>query len=433
MADRAVLWLEEVIASHGTTDGPGRVRIPLSQAALARATARSAGTITYYVRCLGSLIERRDGALIVDIAALADRRANRQRRRVEVADQLTRRYGQATADGSSIELVDGDGPPTVREMARGIGLAPSSLQRHLHALQSDGHAARDGRHLTLGPDLTLASEAPENAAPSAAVSDIVAGLSAAVASLAQTARQLTELASQLLDLAESETGLANICAPKFAREDHLRAEVRDFARGERTQTSSDQEKERKLSVFLEDDPRNLAREDSPEFAGSLSREQLDAALVPLHEACKRYGNKPGFLDENGRRYLSRLPEDQLRAGVNQIIRKLKANTAIDRPFGLLVARAKAGDVEFFAPPPTPPPPSSDQATTEPEPAETATDPAADDAIAALSAAELEALDAEIEASLSPATLARLRERPAQLARLRRAAWRQQGESVRKEG
>src|SRR5512143_3294404 len=134
MADRAVLWLEEVVASHGTTEECGRVRIPLSQAALARATARSAGTVSYYMRCLGPLIERRDGALIVDIAALAERRAQRRQRRAEVADQLTRRFGQATADGSSIELVDGDGPPTVREMARGVGLAPSSLQRHLHAL-----------------------------------------------------------------------------------------------------------------------------------------------------------------------------------------------------------------------------------------------------------------------------------------------------------
>jgi hypothetical protein len=289
---------------------------------------------------------------------------------------------------------------------------------------------------TAGPSVTagttLSSEAPQNVAPSAVASDIVAGLSAAVASLAETTRQLTELASQLLDLAQSKSGPVNICAPKFAREDHLRAEVRDFAREDRTQASTDQEKERKLSVFLEDDSRNLAREHSREFAGLLSREQLDALLVPLHEACKRYGNKPGFLDENGRRYLSRLTEDQLGAGVNQVIRKLKANTAIDRPFGLLVARARAGDIEFFTPSPTPPPPSSDQATTEPEVAEAAADPAADDAIAALSPAELKALDAEIAASLSPATLARLRDRPAQLARLRRVAWRRQGGSVREE-
>lgn len=154
MADRAVLWLEEVIASHGTTDGPGRVRIPLSQAALARATARSAGTVTYYVRCLGPLIERRDGVLIVDIAALAERRDNRRGRRAEVADQLTRRFDQATADGSTIELVDGDGPPTVREMAQEVGLAPSLVQRHLHALETDGRAARHGRYLTLASEAT---------------------------------------------------------------------------------------------------------------------------------------------------------------------------------------------------------------------------------------------------------------------------------------
>src|SRR5512146_2600052 len=149
MADRAVLWLEEVIASHGTTDGPGRVRIPLSQAALARATARSAGTVSYYVRCLGPLIERRDGALIVDIAALAERRTKRRQRRAQVAEQLSRRFGQLTADGSAIELVDGDGPPTVREMAENLGLAPSSVQRHLHALEGDGRAAPDGQHPTL--------------------------------------------------------------------------------------------------------------------------------------------------------------------------------------------------------------------------------------------------------------------------------------------
>ncbi|HLZ36605.1 MAG TPA: hypothetical protein VKP64_02350 [Mycobacteriales bacterium] len=142
MADRAVHWLEEVIARHGTSEWPGRVRIPLSQAALARATARSAGTVSYYMRCLGPLVERRDGALIVDVAALAERGAIRRQRRTEVAEQLSRRFGQVTADGSAIELIDGAGPPTVREMAAGLCLAPSSVQRHLRALQGDGRAAR---------------------------------------------------------------------------------------------------------------------------------------------------------------------------------------------------------------------------------------------------------------------------------------------------
>src|SRR5512135_2940694 len=139
----------EVIASHGTTEGPDHVRIPLSQAALARATARSGGTVSYYLRCLGPLVERRDGALVVDLVGLAERRAMRRQRRTEVAEQLSRRFGQLTADGCAIELVDGDGPPTVREMAAGLGLAPSSVQRHLRALQGDGRAARDGRRLTL--------------------------------------------------------------------------------------------------------------------------------------------------------------------------------------------------------------------------------------------------------------------------------------------
>jgi DNA-binding transcriptional regulator YhcF (GntR family) len=423
MADRAVLWLEEVVASHGTIEECGRVRIPLSQAALARTTARSAGTVSYYMRCLGPLIERRDGALIVDIAALAERRATRRRRRVEVADHLIRRFGQATADGSALELVDGDDPPTVREMAQDLGLAPSSVQRHLRSLQGDGRAARQGRRLT------LASEATENVVSSPVAVDVVAGLSAAVASLAETARQLADLAQQLLALTQSEAQPANICAPQFAREDDLRAEVRGFASEEETQTSSDQEKERKLSVFSEKSSRKFAREDSRDFAETPSREQLDVLLAPLHEACKRYGNKPGFLDENGRRYLSRLREDQLRAGVDQVIRKLKANVAIDRPFGLLVARAKAGDLEFFTPPPTPPPP---EAAPEPNPTVAADDPLDDDAIAALSPAELEDLDAEIAAGLSPAIVERVQARPAQLARLRRLAWRRRNDAERKE-
>src|SRR5512135_2423437 len=152
MADRALLWLNDVIARHGRAEGPGRVRIPLSQAALARATARSAGTVSYYLRCLGPLVERRDGALVVDIAALTERRTERRQRRAQVAERLTRRFGQVTADGSAIELVDGDGPPTVRQMARELGLAPSSTQRHLRVLENDGGAARDGRRRTLTTD-----------------------------------------------------------------------------------------------------------------------------------------------------------------------------------------------------------------------------------------------------------------------------------------
>jgi DNA-binding IclR family transcriptional regulator len=427
MTDRAVLWLEEVIATHGTTEGPGRVRIPLSQAALARATARSAGTVTYYVRCLGPLIERRDGTLIVDIAALAERRDMRRRRRTELSRRLIRRFGQLTADGSASELIDGDGPPTVREMAEEVGLAPSSVQRHLHALQDDGRAARQGGRLTLTSEDT-ANVSSENVTSTRVAADVVAGLSSAVASLADTARQLTDLAQQLLVLARSETEPANICAPKFAREEPVCApNFAGFAREENNQTSSVQEKERKLSFFSERSSREFACEDSRDFADSLSREQLDTALVPLHEACKRYGNKPGFLDENGRRYLSRLSVDQLHAGVDQVIRKLKANTAIDRPFGLLVARAKVGDVEFF----TPPPASPEIAVAEPEETDSArdhsdSDPAVDEAIARLSAAELDALDAEIATSLSPATLERLRGRPAQMARLRRLAWQRRG-------
>ncbi|HLZ36606.1 MAG TPA: hypothetical protein VKP64_02355 [Mycobacteriales bacterium] len=259
-------------------------------------------------------------------------------------------------------------------------------------------------------------------------SNVVAGLSAAVTSLSDTARRLTDLAQQLLALAHPDAGPANICAPVFAREDPICApKFADLAREERTQPSFEQEKERKLSVFSEKSPRDFAREDSPDFAGSLSRDQLDALLAPLSEACKRYGNKPGFLDDNGRRYLSRLSEDQLRAGVDQVIRKLRANTAIDRPFGLLVARAKAGDVEFFTPPPTPPPPP-EAATAEPEQPDPDAEAALDDLIAALPPAELAALDAELAASLSPATLERLRSRPAQLARLRRLAWCQRQDS-----
>src|SRR5512135_620001 len=95
MADRALLWLDEVIARHGTAEGPGRVRVPLSQAALARATARSAGTISYYLRCLGPLVERRDGTLVVDIAALTERGTQRRQRRTQVAEKLSRRLGSS--------------------------------------------------------------------------------------------------------------------------------------------------------------------------------------------------------------------------------------------------------------------------------------------------------------------------------------------------
>jgi DNA-binding transcriptional regulator YhcF (GntR family) len=426
MADRAVRWLEEVIAGRGTTEGPNRVRIPLSQAALARATARSAGTVSYYLRCLGPLVERRDGALIVDLVGLAERRATRRQRRAEVAEELTRRFGQLTTDGSAIELVDGAGTPSVREMARELGLVPSSTQRHLRALENDDRAARDGRRRTL-------TDARENPTSVPVATEVVAGLSAAVASLAETASRLTDLAQQLLALAQSDAGPANIRAPEFAREASVCApKFADRAREERTRPSFDQEKERKLSVFPERSPRDFARKESRDFAGSLSRDQLDALLAPLSEACRRYGNKPGFLDENGRRYLSRLSEDQLRAGVDQVIRKLRANTAIDRPFGLLVARAKAGDVEFFAPPPTPPPAPPKAATAEPEQTDPDAEAALDDVVAALPPAELAALDAEIAASLSPATLDRLRGRPAQLARLRRLAWQRHHTSDPKE-
>jgi DNA-binding transcriptional regulator YhcF (GntR family) len=416
VADRAVRWLEEVIAGHGTSEGRGRVRIPLSQAALARATARSAGTVSYYLRCLGPLVERRDGALIIDVAALAERGAKHRQRRTEVAEQLSRRFGQLTADGCAIELVDGAGPPTVREMAADLSLAPSSVQRHLRALEGDGRAARDSRRLI------LAAEDSDKVASTPVASNVVAGLSAVVASLADTARRLTDLAQQLLTLAQPGSGAANVCAPEFA----------DRAREERTQPSFDQEKERKLSVFPERSPRHFARKESRDFAGLLSRDQLDALLAPLSEACKRYGNKPGFLDENGRRYLSRLSEDQLRAGVDQVIGKLRANTAIDRPFGLLVARAKAGDVGFFAPPPTPPPAPPEAATAEPEQPAPDAEAALDGVVAALPPAELAALDAEIAPSLSPATLERLRSRPAQLARLRRLAWQRHHTSEPKE-
>jgi AraC-like DNA-binding protein len=393
----ALAFLDGAIARHGRPLGPDRVLIPRSQADLAAEAGRSAGTVAYYVGQLGGVVSREPNGLVVDVAALS---AARQRARTphsprndDVARELAAAFGDESEVPARLRDVDGR-PPTLRSMATALGLSPSTTQRHLGHLLSSGRLQREGRWLLLWP---LGAPPPQTATSTALEPAQVTALLAE--SLVRVAQELQQLAGHLV----AGDGSTVPDGPRTARA-HLALVPAGF-RGVASRGScfGVEEEERKLSPYLED--RDLRaevrgpglRDGTTQRSVQLSdRPTIEHAIQPLVALCERL-RLPVALNAEGRRWLGLYSAEELRRGAEEISRHLQGpGPAITRPLGLLVAKAKRGEEEFFSPPPSPAPPPPRPVLDE------AGTPAADEeavtAVAAMTADELAALDEQICAS-----------------------------------
>ena len=394
---RALAFLDDALSRHGRPQGPDSVVVPCSQAELAAEAGRSAGTIAYYLNQLAGIVRREPDGLVVDLAALATARQRpleqRRPRTAEVARQLVASFG--TGDEVPIRLVEDDGrPPRLRTIAAALGLSPSTAQRHLDALVANGRLRRQMGSLLLWPEGTEPEAAPgppPRTAPGVAEdAHVLIG-----STLLRVAQDLERLATTLL----ASTTAGSVPRVSRAPLALVSGETRGFAA--RGSFEGSNQLERKTSPSLEDPTRAPVRgsgfADQPTPVTSRTtaltdRAGIERCVAPLVALCNQL-RLPVSLNDEGRRWLALYTEDELARGVEEVVRQLRGQgPAISRPLGLLVAKAKRGDEDFFAAPP----PAPVSVVRQPVPE---TDVEAAAAVANMGPQELEALDAEIRASV----------------------------------
>jgi len=427
---RAIAFLDDAVTTHGEPPVDGQVLIPYSQAALAVAADRSAGTVAWYLRQAGDVVRCIDGGLVIDVEALDRARARidgeRRPRSADVARALMEHWGPDDADRDElVPLADEDGrPPRVRDMAAALGLSPSTTQRHLEILEHQGRLHRRGGQMLV------------SIRPRSAVEDTVAPTGTAssttllAAGLADVAVRLSALASELLATTASEHGRELMELPRVVPAQLAdRPAVVPGVAGRGSLPFGSNPERQELPDFLKtregtEHTRGSHLMDDNERADVVrcDRAGIERALEPLHTLCRRT-NLPHALDETGRQWLSRYTEDELRRGAAEVVRRVTQGhtlrgKAIGFPLGLLVSKAKTGDDDFFAGPPPPPVATVEKADPGTD------DPEAAAAVSAMGPAELEVLDDEIRASVrSPRLLRAAEANPNLWEAYRRSAWR----------
>ena len=398
---RALAFIDDALSRHGRPQGPDTVVVPCSQAELAAEAGRSAGTIAYYLNQLAGVVRREPDGLVVDLVTLAAARQRcleeRRPRTAEVARQLAASFGSGPE--VPIRLVDGAGrPPRLRTVAAALGLSPSTAQRHLDALIAAGRLRRQANALLLWPE---GSEPAVVTPPPATVPGPVADAHGLIgSSLLRVAQELEQLAKTLLSGSAGGTEVPRTSRARLAL---VSDETRGFAAHGPFRGSK--ELDREASPSLTEDPSRapvrgsgFADQQTPTTTRTTlrtDRDGIERSVAPLVALCDRL-RLPVSLNDEGRRWLALYREDELNRGVEEVLRQLRGQgPEISRPLGLLVAKAKRGEEDFFAAPPLPPVAALPQLAPEAE----AEDAEAMEAVAAMAAPELEALDAEIRASV----------------------------------
>lgn len=317
---RAHTFIVEVAERHGRPLGDGRVEIPLTQAELARLHGRSPGTVSYYLRCAGSIVvARRHASLVLDLTTLQAGQDNHVESPVSASTE----------------------PPP----------------RHLHVAPEPPSPP--------SPDFSPATPIP-SARSDDQVLEIVSTL---VACLTQVTTVLAGIAEQLLNVphtADPANESAKLPADP-AKSAKPPAKSANLAGG----FSLPSRKKESLPSFPDRENRERTREiretetqasrsgPGPVAGGEdpLPYELIDEVVAPLRALARR-SSRPDNLDDNGRAVLAGLSEAQLRQGVLQAQREATASAAVHKPVGLLVHKALSGQADFFAAPPaTAPPPT----------------------------------------------------------------------------
>jgi hypothetical protein len=361
---KALAWVQGVIARHGQGLDDGLVRIAVSQAALAAESGCSAGTIAYYLRCLGPAVITRRGGLVINTATLASA--------TTTAREPT--TGPVTTEPRSA-IDSSPAPFGVHALAEALGGLVSTLVElgtKLVSLGTQLHEAVGATHPRINPRTALASFAEIREEPQTFADSRVNN-------------NTQESMKSFLSCLETR--------------EQLQASVRDVC------GRADRKPDRPLverQVCLSDD------------------EAITEAIAPLVAFCEAQG-WPAVLDQAGKDWLGRYSPGELRRGVTNVLRELDGATGKQRPLGLLVYKARH-DEDFFVEPALPPAPSEVvvQVRDEPEPP----DQEAAAALAAMDSDELADLDAAVRHQLriGPLVEATFAD-PGALARQRQQVWR----------
>jgi hypothetical protein len=326
MSSRAHAFIVDVAERHGRPLGGGRVEIPLTQAELARLHGRSPGTVSYYLRCAGSVVvARRHASLVVDLSSL-------------VAPDPDDHHEVPGDAGSS--------PP------RRLRVAPES------------------------PPKSPAGSSPTASVPSALSGhQVIEIVSTLVTCLTEVSTALAGLGEQLLaalhhaEAADVPATTANESAKsakpstESANESATSANVAGgfslpFRKEESLPSFPHREDRERIREIRETETPSSRYGSSPVASGAdlLPYELVDQLVAPLRALARRSA-RPDHLDDNGRAVLAKLSEAQLRQGVLHVQREAAADAGVHKPLGLLVHRALSGQTDFFAgPAPSPPPP-----------------------------------------------------------------------------
>lgn len=422
---RAIAWAWEVILHHGQPASDGLVRVALSQRQLAIADGCSPGTISWYLRSLGPAARRDAGAVVFDrraLSQLVEVAPSAVTARCEaVANQLRDAFGQPSSDGNRLDLVVQDHgrwrPASLTDMATELGLARSSIHRHLNALERSGLFGRRGRlHF-------IHQGSPSHTGPSGDLDDAGAELGSGPLPVVQHAQTpasvdqraltllgaITDLLGDVAQLVETIVGPARPGDERPARDVSAQSsslrDLRASSVAPRPPGSSESDLKDEISSgqstareSLAHEPNALRANDSRHLPDWII-DQLPELLAPLLDECRRL-SLPGVTDASRvAESLSPFTAAQIAAAARHLAASLAGGAPMRSPVAVLVAKARAGDPYCFPPVRTAeaaPPPvvrladTPDSRFYEAAPDQ---DEEAASAVASMSATELEELDA----------------------------------------
>ncbi len=364
--------------------GNDHVRVGLSQQELASRSQCTPSTVSWYLRRLGPAVVTRRGGIVFDRGALSQLGQNTHRlapRTVAVERELVDAFARPTADGTRVELVNGeDGHrASLQDLATHLGINRSSAHRHVNALEAAGRLQRRGHRLYLvdGHDTTTKESPMDDQSPPA-----VAGASPVTGSVTpeQVLRLLDKLSDLLGSVAEIAGQLVSTSQPakegaqdprifgaQTADSDDLRAgSVADRARG----SSPDVDLIDRNDVQITSNPSSLraaesrdpdeVRAEDPRIddPSDWGPEDLPQLLAPLLTECD-CRDLPGVSD--AQRVIASLRPyraDQVASAARQMAADLRSGAPMRSPVAILIRKADQGDPYYFRSAAEPEPPAA---------------------------------------------------------------------------
>lgn len=368
---RALAWAWDVLVRLGQPAGGSLVRIPLTQRQLAEEAGCSAGTISWYLRCLGPAVRSSDVVVVLDRLALSqmdsDRPSSQPSPRCSaVGDQLVDAFGRPGPGGRTDLSVTRHGrtrPASLADMAQQLGMTRSSVHRHLQALERSGRFGRDGRcrFASAEPPMSDARGNQPVRDPAPARSGSTASpeprVMALVEQLADLALAATRLAEQLLG--EARPGPAHGPRDPGAQSAELRA--KPVASRPSGSSGSDLTDETSPQSHQSEPRERPARETvRAEESRRVEPVALPQLLQPLLAECERRG-LPTVTDARGlAEALEPYTAEQIAGAARRLVADLVGGAPMRSPIAILVRKARDGDSYYFAAPgrsaqPAPPP------------------------------------------------------------------------------